>query len=160
MRFELVLIFLLMALVVLVASIRKGKRELRPEYVRRELLTSREFEFFRRLRVALPTAVVHAQVAMSALIDVKGAGKAGRNRFDRKVFDFVICTDAGRVLYVVELDDRSHASAAARKRDRVKDEIAQAVGLRVIRYGSLNTSVEVLQRDFSAMVDLVAYEGA
>jgi len=159
MRLGLVVIFVAMVLLFLVVGLSRGRGQVRPEYVRRELLTSREFEFFRRLRAALPDAVIHVQVAMSALVDVKGAGRAGRNRFDRKVFDFVVCTEAGRVLYVVELDDRSHASASARRRDRVKDEIAEAVGLRVIRYRSVNTDVDVFRRDFRAVVDLVAYRG-
>lgn len=114
-------------------------------------MTAREFEFFRALRSALPDAVIHSQVAMAALVDVVGGNRSSRNRFDRKIFDFVVCRADGHVLYVIELDDRTHGSDAARRRDSTKDGIAKAAGLRVVRYRSERTDVDVLRRDYEAM---------
>jgi very-short-patch-repair endonuclease len=120
-------------------------------YVQRRLMTDREFEFFGSLRRALPEAVIHCQVAMAALVDVNGGKRSARNSFDRKIFDFVVCRADGHVLYVIELDDRSHRSASALRRDAVKDEIARAAGLRLVRYGSVKTDAVVLRRDFEMM---------
>jgi very-short-patch-repair endonuclease len=117
-------------------------------------MTAREFEFFCALRGALPDAVIHSQVAMAALVDVVGGNRSSRNRFDRKIFDFVVCRADGHVLYVIELDDRSHRSNAARRRDSTKDEIAEAAGLRMVRYRSERTDAAVLRRDYEAMSGL------
>jgi very-short-patch-repair endonuclease len=114
-------------------------------------MTAREFEFFRLLRSALPDAVIHSQVAMAALVDVVGGNRSSRNRFDRKIFDFVVCRGDGHVLYVIELDDRSHVSEAARMRDSTKDGIAKAAGLRVVRYRSERTDAQILCRDYEAL---------
>jgi hypothetical protein len=150
---SLMMVLVLLAVVVLIVagSGKKrsgGKAAEANKYVLRRLMTAREFGFFKKLRTALPEAVIHSQVAMAALIDVEKGNPSSRNRFDRKIFDFVVCDDTGDVLYVVELDDRSHATEAARKRDSTKDEIASAAGLRLVRYRSANVDVETLQRDF------------
>jgi very-short-patch-repair endonuclease len=144
---------------VLVAAARsKGKPRAgaSPQYVRRRLMTARELEFFESLRTALPEAVIHVQVAMSALVDVKGGRPSDRNRFDRKVFDFVVCRAAGDVLYAVELDDKTHGSASSRKRDAVKDDIAASAGLRVVRYQSVKTDPSTLRRDFDSLCIIAA----
>jgi hypothetical protein len=145
----LALVVVVMILVVLVAVAKAStNRTGSVKYLLRPLMTARELEFFGSLRSALPEAVIHAQVAMSALVDVKSSRISDRNRFDRKVFDFVVCKHDGAVLYAVELDDRSHGRASARKRDAVKDEIAAAVGLRLIRYKSVRVDAASLRLDF------------
>jgi hypothetical protein len=128
-------------------------------YVRRNLMTARELEFFDALRSALPEATIHSQVAMAALIDVKGGNRSSRNSFDRKIFDYVVCAANGLVLYAIELDDRSHSGDASRRRDAVKDEIAKSAGLRVVRYQSVRTDAQVLRRDYDASVLLVGPAG-
>jgi hypothetical protein len=117
-------------------------------YSLRSLMTAREREFIRLLRLALPNAEIHAQVAMGALVEVVGGGRAARNRFDRKVLDYVVCSSAGTVLYAIELDDRSHLSESAKKRDAVKNEVCAAAGLRLVRYSSLKVHASVLRSDF------------
>lgn len=143
------LVFVL--LVTAAGSKAKSRRGANPHYIRRRLMTARELEFFDTLRAALPEAVIHVQVAMSALVDVKGGRLSDRNRFDRKVFDFVVCRSGGDVLYAVELDDKTHGSKSARQRDAVKDSIAAAVGLRVVRYQSVKTDLSTLRRDFESL---------
>ncbi|MDQ7981947.1 DUF2726 domain-containing protein [Paraburkholderia sp. SARCC-3016] len=142
---------------VLLSRAKSGKRSSSGSvsYVRRNFMTARELEFFGALRSALPEATIHSQVAMAALIDVKGGNRSSRNSFDRKIFDYVVCAANGFVLYVIELDDRSHSGDAGRRRDAVKDGIAKAAGLRVLRYQSVRTDSQVLRRDFDAMVLLV-----
>lgn len=145
----------LVAILLMTGGAKKGasgpRRDGSVRYVRRRLMTAREFQFFGALRAALPDAVIHSQVAMAALIDVEGANRSARNSFDRKIFDFVVCRADGDVLYVIELDDRSHASGSARRRDSVKDDIAAAAGLRVVRYRSVGTDAAVLRRDFESL---------
>jgi hypothetical protein len=149
--------FILLAGVFLAVLVMAGARKVfkrRPvvgsvKYVRRSLMTAREFEFFGALRDTLPDAVIHSQVAMAALVDVRGGSRSLRNTFDRKIFDFVVCRADGHVLYVVELDD--HRGEAARRRDSTKDEIALAAGLRIVRYQSVRTDAQNLRRDYDAM---------
>lgn len=118
-------------------------------YARRSLMTAREREFFVLLRGALPTdAEIYAQVSMGALIDVAKGARSDRNRFDRKVFDFVVCSAGGLVLYVVELDDRSHATKSAQHRDTTKNDICAAAGLPLVRYQSVRTDTAALRADF------------
>lgn len=119
-------------------------------YFRRQLMTAREKEFLSVFRAAVPEAVVHSQVAMAALIDVRGR-RSARNRFDRKIFDFVICSHDADVLYVIELDDRSHLTDAARYRDSVKDDVAAGAGLPLVRYCSVRVPADVLRSDFQRL---------
>ncbi|MBN3829765.1 DUF2726 domain-containing protein [Burkholderia sp. Ac-20384] len=132
----------------------QGKRSEKPRYVRRRFMTAREYQFFVLLRSVLPDAEIHSQVAMAALVDVQGGGRSSRNAFDRKIYDYVVCRSGGEVLYAIELDDGSHVSAGARRRDGVKDEISAAVGLRVVRYRSVNTDAFELRRDFDALASV------
>lgn len=117
-------------------------------YSLRSLMTAREREFIGLLRLALPDAEIHAQVAMGALVEVVSGGRAARNRFDRKVLDYVVCSSSGTVLYAIELDDRSHLSPEAKKRDAVKNEVCAAAGLRLVRYSSVHVHASVLRSDF------------
>jgi very-short-patch-repair endonuclease len=154
------LILVVIAVIVFVAMsgfAKSGKRASSDSisYVRRDLMTAREFAFFGALRSALPEATVHSQVAMAALVDVKGGNRSSRNSFDRKIFDYVVCAANGLVLYAIELDDRSHSGDASRRRDELKDEIAKSAGLRVVRYQSVRTDARVLRRDYDAIVLLV-----
>lgn len=118
-------------------------------YASRPLMTPREREFFVLLRGALPAdAEIHAQVSMGALIAVAKGARSERNRFDRKVLDFVVCAAGGLVLYAVELDDHSHAGKSAQRRDAVKSDICAAAGLRLVRYQSVRTDASLLLADF------------
>ncbi|MFM0040940.1 DUF2726 domain-containing protein [Paraburkholderia sediminicola] len=130
------------------------------DYLLRPLLTARETAFLADLWAALPEAVIHVQVAMSALIEVKGGNRAARNKLDRKVFDFAVCSANGDVLYVVELDDCHHSPHSARGRDATKDAIASAAGLRLIRYESGKVDAATLRSDFELILTVRRYAGA
>lgn len=101
----------------------------------RRLMTARERDVISMIEAAVPDCRVHAQVAMGALVDCKsGLTRAQRtsirNRFDRKVVDFVVEEkSSGDVLALVELDDRTHSDA----KDRARDDITRAAGYRTIR---------------------------
>jgi len=99
------------------------------------LMTSREREVLLLIEAAVPHCRVHAQVAMGALITCKKGlthkhRTSVRNRFDRKIIDFVLEErSSGDVLALVELDDRTHNA----REDRARDEITSAAGYRTIR---------------------------
>ncbi|MDD3182247.1 MAG: DUF2726 domain-containing protein [Alphaproteobacteria bacterium] len=105
---------------------------------KKPLMTANEREFFGRLARALPDCHVFPQVAFNALLDArKGLGwqERGqtRNRFDRKVADYVIChRDTFEVLAIVELDDRTHRA----EKDEQRDALLTGAGYRVIRFQS------------------------
>jgi very-short-patch-repair endonuclease len=84
---------------------------------------------------ALPDCVVLAQVALSSLITT--TSQSTRNRFDRKVADFVICTRELTVITVIELDDKSHDNK--RDQDADRDLMLQKVGYTTTRYKSIPT---------------------
>ena len=116
---------------------RRG--ELKAVYRRREgLLSDGELAFYRVLvEAAGAGAVVMVKVRLGDLVMVP-RGVEGevtlRNRVQQKHVDFVVC-GAGdvRPQVVVELDDRSHQSEAARRRDAVKDAALAAAGLPLVR---------------------------
>jgi len=154
MHFALLLVAVCVAVAVMLAAAgpdgkaSAAKSGTPVRYNLRDLMTPREREFIGLLRLALPDAEIHAQVAMGALVEVVGGRKAERNRFDRKVLDYVVCSSTGAVLYAIELDDRSHSSESAKKRDAVKNEICAAAGLKLMRYSSIRVDASVLRADF------------
>jgi len=128
-----------LALGVLVAI--KGKRPRRgeSEISRKDPLTKNEQPMYFRLVEALPEHIVLAQVAFSALL--KTGKQATRNRFNRKVADFVICEKSFRVIACVELDDSSHKGRE--EQDRERDQLLTNAGYRVIRYKKVPNIDEV-----------------
>jgi very-short-patch-repair endonuclease len=105
---------------------------------RKPLLTPNETEFFHRLQRALPAYHVFPQVPSAALltVDRELSGKARwsiRNRFDRKIADFVVCERLSlKVIAIIELDDRTHDAKA----DRQRDAITKAAGYQTFRFQS------------------------
>lgn len=99
----------------------------------RNPVTENEQAMYFRLTQAFPSGVVLAQVAFSALITSKD--RATRNRFDRKVADFVLCTKAFQVAAVIELDDSSHRGREAQ--DSKRDSLLESAGYRVLRYKTI-----------------------
>lgn len=116
----------------------RGKKRPVVPVEKKPLMTANEREFFERLARALPDCHVFPQVAFNALLDArKGLGwqERGqtRNRFDRKVADYVICRrDTFEVLAIVELDDRTHRA----EKDEQRDALLTSAGYRVIRFQS------------------------
>lgn len=77
---------------------------------------------------------VHAQVAMGAIMKTKsgldqGTARGVRNRFDRKIIDFVIVDGNMDVVALVELDDRTHVA----ERDVLRDAMTAAAGYVTVR---------------------------
>lgn len=75
------------------------------QFLAKPVITAFEKRMFIRLKEALPQQHILAQVAFSALItsdDYKI-----RQKFNRKVTDFVVLNTQFEVIAIIELDDRS-----------------------------------------------------
>lgn len=107
-------------------------------YKPREPQTENEWDMYWRLVKALPDHVVLAQVAMSAIVDVKLVQNryVWRNRIDRKVVDYVVCSRGGGVVAAIELDDKTHRQRSRRKADKVKNKAFADAGIKLIRWES------------------------
>ena len=112
----------------------KGKiRKSRP-------LTMNEQPMFTKLRQILePEYIVLAQVSFGAILWTRS--KAVRNRFNRKIVDFVICDKAFNVIVVSELDDSSHKGKE--ERDAERDLLLNEADIAVIRYKFIPDSEKI-----------------
>ena len=106
-----------------------------PAPVAKPFLTKREQAMLFALEQILPMHRIHAQVSMGALLAApRRAGRtfnpADRNAFSQKIVDFVIVDPTvGKVIALVELDDRSHDAA----KDRKRDAMTAGAGYKTIR---------------------------
>jgi len=114
---------------------------------KRRLLTEREQAMHNRLVQALPNAVVLAQVSFGALL--WAGARPVRNRFDRKIADFVICNRAFQVVALIELDDASHKGKE--EKDAERDAMLKDAGYRVIRYPNI-PDIEKVRTDFKQLM--------
>jgi hypothetical protein len=118
-------------------------------------MTDAERQVYRNLVMALsPALVVSFQTAMSAMVthDAKlPSCRIGlvRNTFNRLRVDFALYHfGTNKVLAVVELDDRTHASRQQQQEDARRDRILLAVGIKVVRvrYGQETTPQALAER--------------
>lgn len=141
---------LILALIFIISTVIKqnrAKSKLPLALKRKQILTNREQQMFFILSSALPECVVLAQVAFSALVTADSW--QSRNRFNRKVADFVLCSKNMNVVAVIELDDRSHMGRE--HHDRERDAMLKQAGYTTIRYASIPTT-EVIRRDIESQL--------
>lgn len=109
-------------------------------YESKPLLTRREYSFYRLLKREADTRrlLICPKVGLKDLMDVSDRRNFLQyfRRISQKHVDFVICDRNLNVLFAIELDDRSHDTEEARRRDRFKDKAFKAAGipLKRIRY--------------------------
>lgn len=138
--------FMLVAVTVLKAKAKREKDQRHAAIQKKPPLTKNEQPMYFRLVAAFPEHLILAQVAFSALLTAQG--RATRNRFDRKVADFVLCSKAFEVIAVIELDDSSHNGRE--KEDEEREKLLTNAGYRVIRYRKV-PDLEKLKNDVIAM---------
>ena len=103
--------------------------------VAKPLMTSNERKTIAIIEEYYPDYRVHAQVSMGAIIKTKpGLPRktmtSVRNRFDKKIIDYVIENKAtGAIAHLIELDDRTHKPA----KDKKRDAITSSAGYQTIR---------------------------
>ena len=106
-----------------------------PTPVAKPLMTQREEAMLVVLEQILPMYRFHAQVAMGALLKVRPraghrSSPADRNAFSQKIVDFVVQDPmTGKVVALIEVDDRSHNAVT----DRIRDTMMAAAGYRTLR---------------------------
>jgi len=126
---------------------QQGRSDARDYVPAGPLLSPAELNFYRLLCKVVKNpndpgaevqAIVMAKVRVWDLVKVRkglshSARHAAQNRIRAKHADFVLCDPASlRPFCVIELDDRSHRSEKARRRDALVDSIYAAVGLPIL----------------------------
>lgn len=124
------------------ASVQIADEPSKREYYSKPVITRFETKMFQRLKQALPDHHVLAQVAFSSLIT--SDYMPTRNKFNRKVTDFVILNSHLDVVCIIELDDPSHLGKE--DEDAKRDAMLIQAGYQVIRYTSIPT-VRQLKKD-------------
>ena len=106
-----------------------------PFYIKRPLSQPEQVLYHRLIR-ALPDHIVLAQVQVSRVLGVKKGSNfhEWNNRINRLSYDFVICSKDASVIAAIELDDKSHETAARGKTDAKKDKASGDAGLRLVRW--------------------------
>ncbi|WP_175911728.1 DUF2726 domain-containing protein [Burkholderia metallica] len=119
-------------------------------YGHRALTAAQASEFCDRLRTALPEADILQKVALKDIVNDDYNNQSIFGLCDKKIFDFAVRGSDDRLLYVIELDDRSYAWKYVSRDDSLRDDVARAMGLCVMRYWSVKTDLTVLRRDFES----------
>lgn len=135
----------------------------RPSFKRRQLMTDNEIEFHRRLNAALPDFEIWPQVPIFALIEPQSRQgsarwKRGLRLISNRRVDRVIA-QRGRLMLVIELDDKTHDP----KSDKKRDQILASCEFHVLRYKShQKPSSDTIRDDILQafnMVNFVSFEG-
>jgi very-short-patch-repair endonuclease len=112
-----------------------SNQQVLPDFTANKPLTEREQVFYFRLIEAASESVVLAQVQVSCLMSVRGAGRqAWFNKISRKSVDYVVCRKDFSVIAAIELDDNSHNRADRQSADKDKDTALEAAGIRLLRF--------------------------
>lgn len=103
-------------------------------YYRHDIMSAAERAFFEKLYAAVRDQYwVFTKVSLWEI--ARHREKGGWNKIAQKHADFVLCDprQKGKVVLVVELDDRSHNSASAQKRDAQKEAVLASAGVPLLR---------------------------
>ena len=114
------------------------KQHIKSSYI----LTYHEQAMFKLLKQALPNHHIFVQFSFSAILWTPD--QATRNRFNRKIADFVITCENFLIKAIIELDDVSHIGRE--QQDAERDQFLKTAGYKVIRYKQLPT-IEQIKND-------------
>lgn len=108
-------------------------QESKPLDIRKSyLMTNHEKTMFGELRQSVPECNIFVQVSFSAIL--WSPSQATRNKYNRKIIDFVITDQNFNILAVIELDDKSHDTQEQQEKDQERDNILKTAGYKVLRY--------------------------
>lgn len=119
-------------------KIENKKSQIKSSY----LMTNREKKMFNVMIEAMPECFVFTQVSMQAILWTKDM--ATRNKFNRKIIDYVVTNKEFEILAVVELDDKSHVGKE--DKDAERDAMIKEAGYKAIRYQKI-PNAETLRKD-------------
>ena len=119
-------------LVILLLIILYRKKNYYP-YAAKPILTKREYGFYLILREVADEhhCLICPKVGVKDLLAVTDKKQYMKyfHKIAQKHVDFVICDQNLYVLFAIELDDSSHETKDAKKRDRLKDKAFAAAGI-------------------------------
>lgn len=128
-----------------VITVRMFARGTRYPYRARPILTKREYGFYLLLRRETDrrNLLICPKVGLKDLMEVSSRKNymkyfAG---ISQKHVDFVICDRNLEVLFALELDDRSHDTPEAGKKDQFKDRAFRAAKIPLKRVRNYNAGV-------------------
>lgn len=102
-------------------------------YTARHLLTKREYRFYLLLREVADEYhyIICPKVGVKDLLSVTDQKQYMKyfHKIAQKHVDFVICDKDLYVLFAIELDDSTHETKDAKKRDHLKDKAFAAAGI-------------------------------
>lgn len=102
-------------------------------YAARHILTKREYRFYLLLREVADEYhyLICPKVGVKDLLSVTDQRHYMKyfHMIAQKHVDFVVCDHDLRVLFVIELDDSTHETRDARKRDHLKNKAFAAAGI-------------------------------
>lgn len=129
--------------------------ELRP-YIAKNPLTATETVFYHKLIEALPEYVVLAQVQLSSFLKVDQSQinwQSNRKWFghiSQQSIDFLVCTKQFSIIAAIELDDKTHYSDDAVKRDYKKSRNLEAAKVPLIRWhAEAMPEIEIIKHTIS-----------
>lgn len=99
---------------------------IKPSY----LMSEHEKTMFGELLQAIPECYIFPQVAFGAILWTQSY--ASRNRYNRKIADFVVADRQFNILAIIELDDKSHDKKEIQ--DAERDAMLKEAGYKVLRY--------------------------
>lgn len=104
----------------------KNHSPIKPSYI----MTAHEKTMFGEIMQAVPECFIFPQVSLGAIL--RTSSQATRNKFNRKIADFVITDRAFNILAIIELDDKSHDGKE--QKDAERDAMLKEAGYKVLRY--------------------------
>lgn len=119
-------------LIILFLIILYRKKNYYP-YAAKPLLTKREYRFYLMLRETADEhhCLICPKVGVKDLLAVTDKKQYMKyfHKIAQKHVDFVVCDQNLYVLFAIELDDSSHETKDAKKRDHLKDKAFAAAGI-------------------------------
>lgn len=119
-------------LIILFLIILYRKKNYYP-YAAKPLLTKREYRFYLMLREIADErhCLICPKVGVKDLLAVTDKKQYMKyfHKIAQKHVDFVVCDQNLYVLFAIELDDSSHETKDAKKRDHLKDKAFAAAGI-------------------------------
>ena len=141
-----VIVYVAAALLLLILLLLLARRFLaaRYPYQAKPILTKREYQFYILLRRETDRRglLVCPKVGLKDLLGVTTRKNYMKyfHQIAQKHMDFVVCDQSLRVLFAIELDDSSHETKDARKRDHFKDQAFRAARIPLKRIRDFDES--------------------
>lgn len=132
MNFQWYILCIGVLLVILFLIILYRKKNYYP-YAAKPILTKREYRFYLILREVADEhhCLICPKVGVKDLLAVTDKKQYMKyfHKIAQKHVDFVVCDQNLYVLFAIELDDSSHETKDAKKRDRLKDKAFATAGI-------------------------------